>query len=402
MTQVFISYAREDRERVEPFARLLEERGLDVWWDLQLEVGENYNNQISDQVDKCNCLIVFWSNNSVVSSYVRAECQRALALRKLLPVFIDGCHGQLPPGLNFIQGLDFDKELGENNFVNDLLVPQVLATVERSNPTIDLNAIGLVLGPPSQWIGEGPAEQAGAGIRSALCHGRAIIDWALSHSIAAENLRASGFPLAEFQACVENRYLDFRAALFDEFEEFARACCFGSPFLIFVRTDGEKVISHRFQQNRGQAFDRPVPELPLHSAEFYGSLLRRTTPKLQETRSIKIIEMVDAAIKNRLEIEPKPATEFFDAMESNGTSMSRGELARVQYTLRNSGVFAAAQFAAGPLNAKLTLIATSQLDALNMVKRCATDTLSAVLGAVSRQEVERLFANLDFALRPAA
>ena len=37
MADIFISYAREDREAVEKLAGLIEAAGLSCWWDRQLE-----------------------------------------------------------------------------------------------------------------------------------------------------------------------------------------------------------------------------------------------------------------------------------------------------------------------------------------------------------------------------
>jgi len=46
MADIFISYKREDRDRVEPFAQALEHEGFSVWWDPELLIGHSYSSSI--------------------------------------------------------------------------------------------------------------------------------------------------------------------------------------------------------------------------------------------------------------------------------------------------------------------------------------------------------------------
>ena len=40
---IFVSYSRSDRERVEPLVRALEGEGLSVWWDPLIEPGHEWD-----------------------------------------------------------------------------------------------------------------------------------------------------------------------------------------------------------------------------------------------------------------------------------------------------------------------------------------------------------------------
>jgi len=46
MSDVFVSYKREDEVRVAPLVHALEAAGLDVWWDRGLPGGESWRANI--------------------------------------------------------------------------------------------------------------------------------------------------------------------------------------------------------------------------------------------------------------------------------------------------------------------------------------------------------------------
>ena len=46
LPDVFISYAREDRERIEPLARALTDRGVSVFWDRDIPTGQTWRSHI--------------------------------------------------------------------------------------------------------------------------------------------------------------------------------------------------------------------------------------------------------------------------------------------------------------------------------------------------------------------
>ena len=46
MPDVFLSYAREDRERARVLAHALESDGWSVWWDRKMVAGETFDETI--------------------------------------------------------------------------------------------------------------------------------------------------------------------------------------------------------------------------------------------------------------------------------------------------------------------------------------------------------------------
>ena len=89
MSDIFISYASEDRSRVEPLAKGLETRGWSVWWDRNLISGERYSQVIEEAISGARCVVVLWSKNSIESEWVRDEADIGKDRNVLLPAVID-------------------------------------------------------------------------------------------------------------------------------------------------------------------------------------------------------------------------------------------------------------------------------------------------------------------------
>jgi hypothetical protein len=94
MADVFVSYAREDRARVQRVAEALERAGWSVWWDRQILAGNEFETVIQSELDHAACVLVAWSAASVASPWVRNEASEGLKRRVLIPLLLDDC---LPP-----------------------------------------------------------------------------------------------------------------------------------------------------------------------------------------------------------------------------------------------------------------------------------------------------------------
>ena len=89
MSDVFVSYASQDRARVVPLVEALERRGWTVWWDRKIDAGTAFDREIEAAIDEAKCIVVVWSENSVQSDWVRSEASEGLARGILAPVTID-------------------------------------------------------------------------------------------------------------------------------------------------------------------------------------------------------------------------------------------------------------------------------------------------------------------------
>jgi hypothetical protein len=88
MSDVFISYAREDY----PIARLLAEylhgENLSVFWDREIPVGDTWESFIEKELLRASCVVVLWSTASVASGWVRSEAAVGAERGVLAPALI--------------------------------------------------------------------------------------------------------------------------------------------------------------------------------------------------------------------------------------------------------------------------------------------------------------------------
>ncbi len=91
MGEIFISYARPDRDVARKLAAYLEDQGLSVWWDMSLKPGEVFREEIERRIRAARRVIVIWSETSVKSHFVLDEAGEARDQAKLIPLRIDNC-----------------------------------------------------------------------------------------------------------------------------------------------------------------------------------------------------------------------------------------------------------------------------------------------------------------------
>jgi TIR domain len=116
MSDIFVSYASADRDRVAPLVQRLEQLGFSVWWDRDIAAGQNFHRVIEQALDQAKCAIVVWSRNSVNSEWVVNEASSARKRNALVPVLLDA----VEPPLEFrhLQTADLrdENQSNENEF----------------------------------------------------------------------------------------------------------------------------------------------------------------------------------------------------------------------------------------------------------------------------------------------
>ena len=123
---VFVSYAREDRDAAQRLADALAEHRLRVWWDRELVAGSEFATVIETQLNSAAVVLGLWSTESVRSAFVRDECGHALRAGKLLPVRIEEVG--LPLGFGQLHTLDL---LDWDGDADDEAFQSLLAEIER-------------------------------------------------------------------------------------------------------------------------------------------------------------------------------------------------------------------------------------------------------------------------------
>ena len=89
MADVFISYAREDRQYAQNLAQKLETAGFTVWWDWDLIGGSNFRATIHKALTDAEKVLVLWSRHSTESAFVIDEASEAKKHGKLIPISLD-------------------------------------------------------------------------------------------------------------------------------------------------------------------------------------------------------------------------------------------------------------------------------------------------------------------------
>ena len=104
MTDIFLSYAKLDLERVRPLVERLEEHGWSVWWDREIPPGQTWPQLIAHGLAVTKVMIVVWSEASVKSKWVEIEATKGEERGAFIPVAIDPV--EVPLQFSLIQAAD--------------------------------------------------------------------------------------------------------------------------------------------------------------------------------------------------------------------------------------------------------------------------------------------------------
>ncbi|WP_299191370.1 TIR domain-containing protein [uncultured Erythrobacter sp.] len=124
---IFISYSRSDRERVNHIAKGLEAEGYSVWWDRDIRAGEEFDHVIDKAIKKSKAIIVVWSKHSIDSRWVKEEAEDGVEADTLVPITIDPV--TIPRGFRRIQAAELQD--GGDNPTNSINWPEFLDSVRK-------------------------------------------------------------------------------------------------------------------------------------------------------------------------------------------------------------------------------------------------------------------------------
>lgn len=111
MSDVFISYKREDIARMEPLHALLLDLDVPVWFDAGIEVGVAWERRIEDQIDKAKAVVVCWTFAAIASHWVKREAEIGYLRGMLAPVRVEPC--ALVPPFDQVQTADLTEWRGQ-------------------------------------------------------------------------------------------------------------------------------------------------------------------------------------------------------------------------------------------------------------------------------------------------
>jgi TPR repeat protein len=113
MPDVFISYKRQERERVEKLAAALKQLKLDVWFDTELNPGQTFLAAIHEALIASRVVLVCWTPEATRSPFVLGEAEHGRARNALLAAFFQTT--DLPPPFNMIQAENLTAWSGDVN-----------------------------------------------------------------------------------------------------------------------------------------------------------------------------------------------------------------------------------------------------------------------------------------------
>lgn len=128
MTDVFLSYKREDAPRVRKLVAALRAAKLDVWWDDDIPASAAWEATIEKALAGAKAVIVCWSPASVASENVRSEARVAREDGRLIQVFLKSCSPPLFFGER--QGIDLANWRGDPG---DARIAKLVETVRQGS-----------------------------------------------------------------------------------------------------------------------------------------------------------------------------------------------------------------------------------------------------------------------------
>jgi formylglycine-generating enzyme required for sulfatase activity len=111
MPDVFVSYNREDLPIAQRIVDGLVHEGINVWLDMELKAGENYDEITEERLRGAKAVVVLWSSRSVKSRWVRAEATIGQRKSTLVPAMIEEC--DRPVMFELVQTTDLSKWVGD-------------------------------------------------------------------------------------------------------------------------------------------------------------------------------------------------------------------------------------------------------------------------------------------------
>ncbi len=133
MSDIFISYARADKEKAELLANAFTRKGWSVWWDREIPPGKSFDETIENALSSARCVVVLWSKTSVSSRWVKTEAAEGAERGILVPALIDNV--KIPLEFKRIEAADLSDWQGDSSHREcDQLVRTVAGMMDGSAP----------------------------------------------------------------------------------------------------------------------------------------------------------------------------------------------------------------------------------------------------------------------------
>lgn len=131
MTDVFISYKKEERHLASMLAQALSTHFLTVWWDKELKSGQEFRKEIKKRLDAAGAVVVIWSKISITSDFVLAEANAGKRAGKLVPVMFENAV-KIPPPFDEIQSQSLEEWTGDHM---DPRILSLIGQIDAARPS---------------------------------------------------------------------------------------------------------------------------------------------------------------------------------------------------------------------------------------------------------------------------
>jgi TIR domain len=142
MSQVFISYAREDRETALRIVETVGQAGLQVWHYDAISPEGSFEEQVRRELETALCVVVVWSEAAARSHFLQAEVLhraiQAWSSDRLVLAALDDT--PLPVGLRDLSPIMAIRE-GSDSGTKEL--------IKRARGIVELAPIGIAAAPPA-------------------------------------------------------------------------------------------------------------------------------------------------------------------------------------------------------------------------------------------------------------
>lgn len=152
MSDIFISYANEDRSRTQMLAESLETQGWSIFWDQAIRSGQTWRQVIEKELGEARCVIVLWTKYSIVSDYVPEEAENGRKRNILIPVKLEDV--QPPLGFQSIQTADLvDWKSTEPSQEFSKLIADIGTLIEPSTKFVEVENVNPEVHASEQKLG---------------------------------------------------------------------------------------------------------------------------------------------------------------------------------------------------------------------------------------------------------
>ncbi len=138
MTQVFISYSKEDMAIQEKVRKRMMREGVTVWVNtVDIPTAEDFQVAINRGIEKTDNIVLLLSPNALASSYCQQECAYARRYHKrIIPLLVQSMDmATLPTDLRALQFIDFSSLASDSHF--DQAIDKLIRTLRTSADYVD-------------------------------------------------------------------------------------------------------------------------------------------------------------------------------------------------------------------------------------------------------------------------